>query len=48
MNKTLLASLLLLAVATVYLYNIDVTPTELSSFDLFKQQYRKTYTKDGE
>lgn len=48
MNKELLTALILLGVASVYLYNIDPSITEVSSFDSFKRDFGKTYTKDGE
>ena len=51
MNKGFIATLVLLGVASVYLYTLESnTPskTEVYSFEQYKKEFGKRYTKDGE
>ena len=49
MNKSLVATLILLGVASVYLYSLDAPVANAPySFEQFKADYGKRYTKDGE
>ena len=51
MNKGLIATLVLLGVASVYLYTLEsitASKTEVYSFEQYKKEFGKRYTKDGE
>lgn len=48
MNKGLIAMLVLLGAASVYLYSLENTSSEVYSFEQFKRQFGKRYTREGE
>lgn len=48
MNKGLITALIVLGVASVYLYTLDNAAPEVSSFDQFKTNFGKTYLKEEE
>lgn len=49
MNKSLIAALIVLGVASVYLYTLDNKATsEVYSFEQYKRDFSKRYTKEGE
>ena len=47
MNKSLIAALVVLGVASVFLYSLD-SHVEVSSFDQFKKDFGKRYIREGE
>lgn len=47
MNKALIATLVLLGAASVFLYSLE-SPSQASSFEQFKADFGKRYTKEGE
>ena len=48
MNKGLITALIVLGIASVYLYTLDNAAPEVSSFDQFKTNFGKTYLKEEE
>jgi cathepsin L len=48
MNKSLIAALIVLGVASVYLYSLENTTSEVYSFEQYKHDFGKRYTKEGE
>jgi len=46
MNKSLLSALIVLGIASVFLYSLD-SHVEISSFDQFKKDFGKRYIKEG-
>lgn len=48
MNKGLIAMLVLLGAASVYLYNLENTSSEVYSFEQFKREFGKHYSREGE
>ena len=47
MNKALIATLVLLGAASVFLYGLE-SPSQASSFEQFKADFGKRYTREGE
>jgi hypothetical protein len=47
MNKGLITALIILGVASVYIYNFDNSIPQPSAFDQFKKTYAKNYLKPG-
>ena len=50
MNKGLIATLVLLGVASVYLYSLESasSKTDVYSFEQYKKEFGKRYTREGE
>jgi len=48
MNKALIATLVLLGAASVYLYSLESQTSQVYSFEQFKGDFGKRYTKEGE
>lgn len=48
MNKALIATLVLLGAASVFLYSLESQPAQAYSFEQFKGDFGKRYTKEGE
>lgn len=47
MNKSLVAALIVLGIASVFLYSLD-NNIEISNFNQFKKDFGKRYLKEGE
>jgi|LakMenEpi03Aug12_release.lakeMendotaPanAssembly.Ray.scaffolds.fasta_scaffold445590_1 hypothetical protein len=51
MNKGLIATLVLLGVASVYLYSLEsasASKSDVYSFEQYKKEFGKRYTREGE
>lgn len=48
MNKSLLATLLVLSAAAFLLFNMETSTSEPYSFEQYTKEYQKTYSKEGE
>jgi hypothetical protein len=48
MNKSLIAALVVLGVATAFLYSLENTSSEVYSFEQYKKDFGKKYLKEGE
>jgi C1A family cysteine protease len=48
MNKSLIVALIVLGAASVYLYSLESATSEVYSFEQYKREFSKHYTKEGE
>lgn len=48
MNKALIATLVLLGAASVFLYSLESQPSQAYSFEQFKGDFGKRYSREGE
>lgn len=48
MNKSLIAALIVLGVASAYLYTLESNTPEVYSFEQYKRDFGKRYSKEGE